>query len=252
MNLLLIILAIVVIAALLAFVIVKFLPLKLRSVVSILLLVASVFLVWKIHNGIMVPIEFKEHKEVRYTKVIEKLKLIRDIQEKYKQAKGLYSNNEDTLVNFVKNGKLALTETRNEEKTVHVGGGITKKISVRKVDTVGYEPVAKFFKDRNVENLFTVPLDESLKGKDTKFEVEIGTVEKVKGVFVPVFFAKVEKVKVLEGLDKNEIKNELLRIENNEVKGEFISVGSLDEVSVSGNWPPLYDGANKKEEGDKK
>ncbi len=252
MNLLLTILAIVVVAGILAYLIVKFVPLKLRWLVSIILLLVSVFLVWKINEGIMTPIKFKERKQERYAKVIEQLKLIRDAQERYKQANGLYSKDEKALEAFIKNGKLAITETRNEEKTIRKGGGITTKISVKKVDTVGYEPVAKYFKDRNIENLFSVPLDEKLKGKDIKFTVETGTVEKVKGVFVPVFLAKVEKVKVLEGLNKNQIKNELLRIENNEVKGKYISVGSLDEVSVSGNWPPSYDEKDKIKKSDKK
>jgi hypothetical protein len=30
-----------------------------------------------------------------------------------------------------------------------------------------------------------------------------------------------------------------------EVKGSFISVGSLDEVSTAGNWPPFYDAAER-------
>ncbi len=245
MNLLLLILLAFVGAVALAFLIVKFVPLKLRGVISLLLVVLSAFLIWKIYGGIMNPIKFKEEKQKRYAKVIEQLKLIRDAEERYKQVYGVYSKDESTLSQFVKTGKLAITETKNIEKTIRKRGGITTKISVKKVDTVGYEPVSKYFKNKNLDNLFSVP------GTDKKFDVEIGKVEKIKGLFVPVFCAKVHKTDILKGMNKNELKLELQKIQNNEVKGEFVSVGSLEEVTVSGNWPPMYD-KNVKKEDDKK
>lgn len=241
MNLLLLILLALVVTAVLAYIIVKFIPLKLRGLISILLLVVSGFLVWKIYGGIMNPIKFNEEKQKRYAKVIDQLKLIRDAEERYKQVYHVYSKSEDTLTNFIKTGKLAITETKNVEKTIRKRGGIRVKVSVKKVDTVGYEPVAKYFKGKNLDNLFSVP------GTDKKFEVEIGKVEKIKGLFVPVFCAKVHKKDVLKGMNKNELKLELQKIQNNEVKGEYVSVGSLDEVTVSGNWPPMYDKKEKKE-----
>lgn len=239
MNLLLMILAAVVVAFLLAFLIVKFVPLKMRWLVSILLLAASAFLAWKIYGGIMEPIKFDKEKEVRYAKVIKNLKLIRDAEEKYNEVYGDYTKDKNTLISFIENGKLVLTETNSVEEKVHTGGGIYKTISVRKVDTVGYEAVKKYFENTNYKEMFKVP------GTDKEFTIETGKVEKVAGLMVPVFEAKVDKSSVLAGMNPMLIKQELAAEETDQIKGEFISVGSLSEITTGGNWPPSYDGKDK-------
>ena len=45
-------------------------------------------------------------------------------------------------------------------------------------------------------------------GTDAKFELNTGTVEKVQGVKASVFEAKVDKAVVLEGMDKDLIRQE--------------------------------------------
>ena len=64
MNLLLMIIGAVLGAVLIAFVIVKYLPLKLRWIPSILLLLLAIFLGFKIYGGIMEPIKFAKEKVV--------------------------------------------------------------------------------------------------------------------------------------------------------------------------------------------
>ena len=234
MNLLLILTAVVV-TFILSIVIVKFVPLKLRWLVSVVLLAVAVFLVYKIYNGIMEPINFSKDKKVRYAKVIKNLKLIRDAEIKYNQVYGKYTNNKDTLINFIENGQLVITKTSNRPKTINLGGGITKEISEKVVDTIGYEPVKKYFKGKDYKNMFKVP------GTSNEFELATGTVEKVQGLNVPVFEARVSKKPVLEGLSPSLIKQELEAKEADQIKGTYVSVGSLGEVTTGGNWPPLYD-----------
>ncbi|MDY0779264.1 hypothetical protein [Tenacibaculum sp. IB213877] len=238
MNLLLMILAAVVVAVLLAYVIVKFIPLKLRWLVSILLLVAAGYLAYLIYGGIMEPINFNKAKKVRYAKVIKNLKLIRDAEEKYNEVHGAYASNKDSLIAFIEKGKLAITQTSNIEKEVNVGGGITKKVSVRKVDTIGYEPVISHFEGKDYQNMFKVP------GTDKEFTLETGQVEKVAGLLVPAFIAKVDKESILKGMNPQLVKQELEAVETDQIKGAYVSVGSLEEVSTGGNWPPFYDKAD--------
>ena len=76
MSLILMILGAVLVAFLIAYVIVKYLPLKLRWIPSVLLLVLAIFLGVKIFNGIMQPILFAEEKVERYKPVIKSLKII--------------------------------------------------------------------------------------------------------------------------------------------------------------------------------
>ena len=66
------------------------------------------------------------------------------------------------------------------------------------------------------------------------------------GYKAPVFEAKVEKSVVLFDQPKTLLEREITHMSVEEVNGSAISVGSLDEVSTSGNWPPTYDRKKKK------
>jgi hypothetical protein len=42
-------------------------------------------------------------------------------------------------------------------------------------------------------------------------------------------------------MDISLVKQEKESLAGDEVKGPYISVGSMEEVSSNGNWPPYYD-----------
>lgn len=231
-------------SVLVAFLIVKYLPLKLRWIPSILLLCLAVFLGIKIYDGIMEPIKFNKEKIVKFSGVVQNLKIIRDAEVKYYEAYGKYTKDKAGLIKFVDTAKLVLTETKTIVEQVNKGGGIIVDEEVRVTDTIGYEPVLKYFDNRDYKNMFKVP------GTDVEYELEVGEVEKVQGLIVPTFRARTPKRTVLAGMNESLVKQELEAIETDQIKGEFVSVGSLDEVTTGGNWPPKYDkmdrkGANK-------
>ena len=236
MNLLLMILGAVLASVLVAFIIVKYLPLKLRWIPSILLLVLAIFLGSKIYNGIMEPIKFSKEKVEKYAPVVQSLKIIRDAELKYFEANGKYTKNKAGLIQFIDTAQLALTETKTIVEKVNKGGGIIVDEEKRVTDTIGYEPVLKYFKDRDYKNMFKVP---GVQGKE--FEVEVGEVAKVQGLLVPTFMAQTAKKEILAGMNESLVKIELEAMETDQIKGEYISVGSLDEVTTGGNWPPSYD-----------
>jgi len=242
MGLLGMILAAVLAAVLIAIVIVRYLPLKLRWIPSILLLFLAIFLGFKIYNGIMEPINFNKDKVKRFSKVVGNLKIIRDAEVKFYEATGNYTKDKALLIKFIDSAQLALTVTKTIVETVNRGGGITDEVEKRVTDTIGYEPVLKYFTNRDYKNMFTVP---SLEG--VQYELEIGTVEKVQGLIVPTFMSKTPKLPLLDGMSASLVKQELEVMASDQIKGEFISVGSLDEVTTAGNWPPSYDkkGENK-------
>lgn len=223
-------------SVLVAILIVKFLPLNLRWIASVLLLILAIFLGYKIYQGIMEPIQFAKEKVERYKPVIQKLKIIRDAQMKHYEVTGNYTKDKQGLIQFVDTAQLAITETKTIVEKVNRGGGIIIDVEKRVTDTIGYEPVAKYFENRDYKNMWQVP---GVAGKE--FEVEIGTVEKVAGLVVPTFCVKTTKEDILQGLSKSLVKQEKEAIEADQIKGEFVSVGSLDEVSTGGNWPPSYD-----------
>ena len=178
MGLLGMILAAVLVAVLIAIVIVKFLPLKLRWIASLMLLALSVFLVVKIWGGIMEPINFNKNKVKKYAKVIENLKIIRDAQVKHFEVTGKYTENKAGLIQFIDTAKLALTETTTIVEKENRGGGIIVDVEKRKTDTIGFEPVSKYFKDKDYKNMFKVP---GVEGKE--FELNEGDAILYNGVF---------------------------------------------------------------------
>jgi hypothetical protein len=241
MTTILIIIAAIVVTAFLAYAIVNFIPKKLHWVLSVLLIAIAAFLVYKINFEIQKPMQFNKEKKVKYARVIENMKIIRDAEVAFKKVKGRYTDNGQELIDFIDNGKFALTQTRNVVKTVNVGGGITKEIEERVVDTIGYEDVRAKFAGKDYKNMLKIP------GTDQNFKIEIGFVEKIAGLKAPVFEVKVDKALILDGMDMNLIKQEKEAIGGEEIKGEYIRVGSLGEVSEDGNWPPFYDKGDKKD-----
>lgn len=235
MQTILIILAGILVTAFLAYAVVNFIPRKLHWIVSVLLIAAAIFLVYKINYEIVKPIKFKKEKQVRYAKVIDHMKMIRDAMVAHKKVTGKYTDNGENLIKFIDTAKFALTQTRNVPKKIHVGGGLTKEIEERVVDTVGYEDVRGGFVGRNYKEMLSIP------GTNEKFKIEVSEIEKLPGIKAEVFQVEVDKGIILKGMDYNLIKQEKEAIGGDEIKGAVIKVGSLDEVSEDGNWPPFYE-----------
>lgn len=221
--------------------IVNFVPKNLRPIISIFLYIIVAFLAYKIYDGIMSPIKFNQEKEKRYAKVIENLKIIRDAEVAHKEVTGKFTDKAEDLVKFIDTAKFAITQTRNVVVDVNKGGGITVQEEKKVIDTVDFRPVKADFAGRDYQNMFNVP------GTNAKFELKTGVVEKVQGIKAPVFEARVDKAIVLVGMDKDLIRQEKEALGGTEVRGEFISVGSLDDVKTGGNWPPSYDSKEERE-----
>ena len=222
----------------LAYLIVNKLPAKLKPVVSIVLWVVIVYFGYQIYQSIMAPIKFNKIKKERYALVIDNLKTIRDAELAYASVNRQFTNKYEDLVNFIENDSFAITEVKNIVVTEQ-RGRITIDVEKRVVDTVGFEMVKKSFEGRNYKTMMNVP------GTDAKFELKTARVEKVQGVKASVFEAKVDKAIVLEGLDKDLIRQEKEALGGINVPGEYIAVGSLEDVNSNGNWPPFYDGVKE-------
>ena len=111
---------------------------------------------------------------------------------------------------------------------------LVKEIVV--IDTLGYVPV----KDSLFEgNEYTTMMNVPLEGVDAKFELDAGTVIKNE-TEIPVFEARIAKEVILEDQDEHLVNQEEQVVSVDAVNGPFISVGSMEEVNTSGNWPKRY------------
>jgi hypothetical protein len=233
----------IVAAVAVAFVVVKYLPLKLRWIPSVILLLLAIFLGVKIYDGILEPIKFNEEKIGKFSVVVDNLKIIRDAEVKYYEVNSQYTADKAGLINFINTARLAITETKTIVEQINKGGGVIIDEEKRVTDTIGYEPVLKYFKNRNFKDMFKVPGTNGI-----EFEIEVGSVEKVPGLVVATFRARTPKKGILAGMNESLLKQEIEAVENDQIKGEFVSVGSLEEVTTGGNWPPAYDKKDRAKE----
>ncbi len=217
-----------------------------KLIIQLVLWVAIAFLAWKLYSSIMAPVKFNEVKEARYGKVIEKLKDIQSAQLAYKEIKGDFTGSYDSLINFVETAQFAITSRKDTSYPDRVknkaygldpetGGYIIEAIVS---DTLGFTPVkdSLYAGTDRYKNMMNV----NINGTDHKIDLEAGTLNKG-DVTYKVFEAKIAKDKILSDLDKDLLNQEKQVLSVDGVNGEYIQVGSMNDVNTAGNWPKVYD-----------
>jgi hypothetical protein len=195
----------------------------------------------------MGPIDFNKTRDLRYSKVINRLKTIRKAQIAHKDVKGIYSKNFDSLIKFIDEGIFTLVEKRDSsyleyDRTYRID--MLKEVTV--IDTLGFVSVKdSLFKDDNeYSNIAKVPID----GIDAEFVINADVIIKNSGTVnykVPVFEVKVSKDIVLYDQNKDLLKQEKETVSVDGVNGPEIILGSMSNVSVNGNWPTIFDASGK-------
>ena len=213
--------------------------LTMKKVLTAVLWIVSILLGYLIYQSIMAPIEFNKTREERFTAVIERLKEIKVAQEAYKTVNGKYAGDFEGLVQFIDTAEFTITQQRDSSfMRYNRVYRIDMQVDTVVIDTLGLVSIkdSLFKNSMSYKELMNVPHGQN--GETFELKAEIIT----KGNFqVPVFMASVKKDVVL--YDQPE---DLRLKENNhnsieEVNGNQIVVGSLTEVSTSGNWPSIYD-----------
>jgi len=212
---------------------------KNRKIITYVLYFLSIFLVFLIYNSIDAPIEFNKVKNERYQKVIERLKDIRNAQVAFKSVNGIYSDNFDSLVNFIETGQFTIIEKRDSsymqyDRVYRID--MLREVIV--VDTLGFVSVkdSLFKSDNRYKDLALVPID----GIDEKFSIKADIIDK-NGYNVPVFEVKVSKDIILFDQNKDLLMQEKETVSVDGVNGPALVLGSLEDVSTNGNWPTTFD-----------
>jgi len=217
----------------------KFVPQNKKWIFTILFWVAALFIGKALYDSILEPIKFKQIKKVRYAKVIENLKDIRDAEVAHKAVTGKYNGDWNSLVKFIDTARYTLTQRKDStiidiELSKQFGIDMTKDIVI--IDTLGTASV----KDSIFKNSDRYKTMMKIPGADAKFSLKAGSVEKGKSM-LPVFEAKMEKKLVLTDQPDYLVFEESETIAVDGVNGSHISVGSMEEISTNGNWPRYYD-----------
>ena len=211
---------------------------------ELFLWILSVFFASQIYSSINGPIKFNKVKNERYAIVIDRLKDIRISQIAHKDVKGYYANNFDDLVSFIDNGLFTLTEEKDSSYLAYDRiYRIDMLREVRIVRELGKVSVKdSLFKDNDsYKQMAFIPI----KGKEhEKFSISADIIDK-NGYEAHVFEVKVKKDVILYDQNKDLLKQENKVISVDGVNGSEIVLGSMTQVSTSGNWPTIFD-ANKK------
>ena len=214
-----------------------------KRVLELFLWCLSIFFASQIYSSINGPIKFNQVKNDRYTQVIDRLKDIRTAQIAHKDVNGFYANNFDSLVSFIDNGIFTVIEKRDSSyleynRTYRID--MLKEIEI--VDTLGFVPVkdSLFGDSENYKMMAKVPIE----GTDSEFSIKADIIDK-NGYQVPVFEVKVKKDIVLFDQNKDLLDQENKVISVDGVNGPEIILGSMSDVSTSGNWPTIFDAKNK-------
>ncbi|TQD40070.1 hypothetical protein [Haloflavibacter putidus] len=213
-----------------------------KLVIQLLLWIVIGFLGYLTFNAVYEPIQFDKQKEIRYQKVIDRLKDIRKAELAYKEVTGRFAGNFESLITFVDTADFTITQRRDTsylDKEYQKTYGVDKMIQDVVVDTIGTYPVKdSIFKesDRYKKMMYVPTTDKK------KFDIDAGSITKNE-TKIAVFEVKVPKRVILEGLDEDLIAQEEQVISVDGVNGKYIRVGSMNEINTSGNWPKVY-GAN--------
>lgn len=233
----------------LAFLINK-LPKKFHIFLIAGLLALIAFFGYQLFESIAAPVKFEKVKEERYKKVIAQLIHLRTAQNAHKTITGKYTDDINKLSRFIDTAKFALVERRDSSVADRVknkrfglnedDGGYYKEIII--IDTLGYKPVKdSLFQNINVATL----LEYNFTNEGKKIEAQ-GKISLETDVFfdddnpISVFEAVAKKQDILFDQPERLVEQELKTRAVEGVTGEVIVVGSLMEVTTSGNWPRQY------------
>ena len=173
------------------------------------------------------------------------MKDIRDAELAYKDVTGRFTGSFDELIAFVDTAQFTITQRRDTtvldvEMTKAYGVDQYKELVL--IDTLGYRSVkdSLFKKSENYREMMWVPTT----NKTEKFELDAGFITKSNNR-IPVFEAKVAKEVILKDQPQQLVMQEKKIVSADAVNGEYIRVGSMEEIDTNGNWPSFYEGSKK-------
>lgn len=228
--------AIIVLTIGIVWVIDKFVPKKVKPLITIALWGLIVYLAYITFWSVYGEIQFNQLKKERYQVVIERLIDVRDAQVAHKEVTGRYAATFDSLIQFIDTAQVAITQRRDstyiDEELTKRYGGVETEATMVVIDTLGYYSVKdSLFGVRNYKNMSQVGIGKA----GAEFVLKAGTLDDI-----PVFEASVDKAIVLDGEDPNLIANEKQVVSVDGVNGPSLKVGSMEEIKTVGNWPKNY------------
>jgi hypothetical protein len=230
----------------------KFVSPKQKTLVSIALWAITLILGYLIYSSVMKPIKFDQEKNSRYEIAVKTMLDIKKAQSGFKTVHGKYADSFEELVRFIETGKFQIVSRKD-----------TIVIDVERNNREGMVPdengVGGYFKDVVITSILgNVSVKDSLFQNSNRYkhlnEIKIGDLTipvSLKTGFVyrnetkvPVFQAVIDKNLLLSDLDQDLVTSENKVEGIDKINGDKITLGSLEEAALTGNWPKKY-GSNE-------
>ncbi len=210
---------------------------KMKTVAQIVLVALVIILSYFLYTSVERPLDFEKERKDRYEATIARLKDIRKAELAYKDVHGKFTGSWDTLINFVKTGKIPLVRKIGMLTDSMIEAGWTEKQALKEGkiirDTVRVSVLDTIFgKNYKIDEIKFVPVKDTV----AQFQLGAGWVTTGSGIKVPVFEAKVHNNTILKNLDRQQIIN---LNESRRMNGKYpgLKVGSLEETNNNaGNW----------------
>ena len=198
--------------------------------IALILIPLNIILAYFVYNSINSEVEFQQVAKVRVAENVQKLKDLRQVQIAYKKVNNTYSNNFESLIDFLENDSMAIVKAIGETpdsltdaQALELGIISRDTAYVLAKETVFDEA---YLSSRNEKFPLDLSALTSVPHSDQNYSVDAGMVEKGK-VMVQVFEISTTYGAVFTGLDAENKSFEL---------GNLLKVGSMDEASLNGNW----------------
>ena len=198
--------------------------------IALILIPLNIILAYFVYNSINSEVEFQQVAKVRIAENVQKLKDLRQVQIAYKKVNNTYSNNFESLIDFLENDSMAIVkaigetpDTLTDAQALELGIISRDTAYVLAKETVFDEA---YLSSRNEKFPLDLSALTTVPHSDKNYSVDAGMVEKGK-VMVQVFEISTTYGAVFTGIDAENKSFEL---------GNLLKVGSMDEASLNGNW----------------
>jgi len=226
-----------------------------KTVINIVLALCAIGLIYVCYGSIMGPINFENTKKAREKEVIARLINIRKAQVEFRTVnEGKYTASFDTLIDFVKNGKLPFVRKEGSLTDAQLEAGMTEKKAMKLIDkakkTGNWKEVEKeglmnfkrdtmwvavldtiFPKGFNADSLRYVPF-----GNGTEFEMVTRSDTTKSGAPLNLFQAQTPYETYIGDLDHQQLVN-LKDVQTKLGKYCGLRVGDIETPNNNaGNW----------------
>lgn len=195
------------------------------TIIKIALGVVIIVLGYVLYSSIMKPVRFQDEVNRRNAQIANRLKDIRTAQTLYKQFNNSYTASFDTLIDFLKTGKIPVVKMVPDPNDTTYSRTINDTVGFINITDSLYSKRTNF----KIEDLAVIPHSDG-----RRFEMKTDKIDKG-GVMVSVIEIVIPYDYYLFDMDRQYVVN-LAERQKNINKYPGIKMGSLTEASTDGNW----------------